>query len=109
MSFLTDYYKEREGLEVYEITGKGFAIYSMKGEECYISEIYVAPLFRRSGVASEMADAVGEIAKENGCKYLTGTVNPSTNNSHKSLLVLLGYGFELLAAKENLIIFKKDL
>lgn len=109
MSFVVDYYRERQGLDVYEMEGKGFAVYSIGGDECYISEIYVAPEYRQEGVASEMADRIGEIAKEEGCKYLTGTVNPSANKSHESLLVLLGYGFKLLAAKENLIIFKKEL
>lgn len=102
------YMKEREGAEIYE-TEKGFATYIIKDAECYIKDIWVKPDFRQSKVASQLADKIVEIAKSNGCKYLTGSVCPSANHSTESLQVLLGYGMKLHSSTQNLIWFTKEL
>lgn len=108
MSHFASYFKERENVETLE-SEHGFAIYSIRGEECYIRDIYVTPEARKTGAASRMANQITEIAKEKGCKYATGTVCPTANNSTDSLKVLLSYGMKLHRAEPNLIIFIKEL
>lgn len=108
MSLYAEYIKEREGLEICE-TDKGFAVYRFAGEECIIQDIFIATAFRESRLASDMADHISAIAKERGCKFLVGTVCPSAKYSDRSIKVLQGYGFRLHSAKENFIIFVKDL
>ncbi len=102
------YMKEREGVETLE-TKDGYATYIITGEECYIRDIFVLPSSRRKHVASHIADKISEIARANGCKYLTGSVCPTANESTTSMKVLVGYGMRLLCSKENLIFFKKEI
>jgi ribosomal protein S18 acetylase RimI-like enzyme len=90
-------------------TDYGFASYWIREKECYIEDIYTKPEYRKAEYASKLADLIAQIAIEQKCKYLTGSVIPTANNSTKSLKVLLGYGFKLCLAEENLIWFKKDL
>ena len=108
MGKFASYLKEREGVNLIE-TDKGFAIYSITGEECYIRDIWVSEEHRKAGVASAIADQVVIKAKEAGCKLLTGSVCPAANGSTASLKVLLGYGMKLHSSAPNLIIFTKDI
>lgn len=106
LSFWADYIKERENVEVLE-TNEGFATYQIKGLECYIRDIYIAPGHRGSKLVYKLADQIVKIAKEKGCKYLTGSVCPSANNCHISMLVLINYGMKLHSSINNLIYFIK--
>ncbi len=103
-----DYLKEREGTDVLETT-EGFCTYRIKGQECYIEDIYVKPEHRRGHSASRMADKVAEIAKASGCAILSGSVSPSANGSHASLLTLIGYNMQLHSCKDNIIYFVKEI
>lgn len=107
-SLYAKYIKERENFSIIE-DEYGFATYNIAGDECYIRDIYVLPEHRKSNVASCYADRISEIAREQGCKYLTGTVAPSANGSTTSIKVLLGYGFRLLESQIDKIIFVKEL
>jgi ribosomal protein S18 acetylase RimI-like enzyme len=108
MSPYSQYLKEREGLETLE-TLHGFALYKIQQDECYIQDIYVLPDKRRSGVASQMADAVAERAKSKGCRWLVGSVSPAANNAHTSLMVLIHYGMKLQKADKDIIFFAKEI
>lgn len=108
MSLYGDYILEREGREIVE-SEHGFASYKIMGSECYIQEIYVVPEMRTTKIASQMADKIAELAKEKGCKYLTGSVCPTMNGATTSLRVLLSYGFKLAKSEENLIWMIKEL
>lgn len=107
-----DYIKERLGHGIIE-RDEGFATYEFidsHGVKCvYIRDIYVRPDFRRTSIASDMADAVVTIAIEAGCKRLIGTVVPSAKGSTNSLKVLLGYGMSLHSCGNDLIVFKKEI
>lgn len=108
MGLYSDYLKEREGLETLE-AHDGFALYKINGNECYLQDIYVVPEKRKSHVATQMADAVAEIAKSRGCKWLVGSVSPAANNAHASLLVLISYGMKLQKADKDIIFFAKEI
>lgn len=112
MSQYGDYIKERLGDGIIE-RAEGFATYRFFDKDgvfgVYIVDIYVGPLFRKTKVASEMADEICAIAKEKGCTRLIGTVVPSANGSTDSLKVLLGYGMILHSASNDVIVFRKEL
>ncbi len=108
MSLQSEYTKERTGRETVE-WDEAFAIYEISGFECYIVDIYVRPGARKSGVASELAHLISKIARERGCKVLTGSVCPQTRGATDSLKVLLAYGFQLAKSEPNIIWFVKEL
>jgi len=109
MSLFAEYKKEREGIDVIEFESKALATYRITGEECYIIDIFVRSPFRKQGLASKLADLITDEAKKVGCKYLTGTVVPSTQGSTESLQVLLAYGFRLHSSQNDVIIFIKEI
>lgn len=102
------YLKEREDVSLLE-TEHGFATYSIRGEECYIKDIYVIPEHRQQGIASSIADKIISRAKEQNCKYITGSVCPTTNNATTNMKVLVSYGMRLHSSQPNLIVFIKDI
>ncbi len=112
MSMYGSYIKERLGDEIME-TDRGFATYKYVDSNgipaVYIMDIYVRPDFRKENVASELADAIVNIALKDGRKLLIGTVVPSSNGSTASLKVLLGYGMSLLSASNDVIVMKKEI
>lgn len=108
MSFFAEYVREREGKDVLE-TDYGFAKFVIAGERVWIEDIYVRPSSRRTGCATEMADAIAEIAKKAGCKCMLGTVDPSASGATESMKTLLAYGMKLDSMDGKLIWFAKDL
>lgn len=108
MSLYGEYIRERLGKEIVEEQW-GFATFSFVDDGCYIEDIYVSPDFREQGNAAHLADRIAVIAKGRGCKYLFGSVVPSANCATRSIKVLLAYGFNVTGAKENFIIFRKEI
>lgn len=115
MSLYSEYILEREGKRTVE-NEKGFATYTFDVRSqtddiprCYIETIYIKPEFRNSGAAKELADRIVIEACRVGCKFLLGSVSPSTKNSTDSLKVLLAYGFKLDSSDKNFILFSKEI
>lgn len=112
MSVYGDYIKERLNDEIIE-RDEGFATYRYLDHDgissVYIVDIYVRPDFRKTKVASEMADSIVEKAMTRGCKRLLGTVVPSASRSTDSLKVLIGYGMDLISSAQDMIVFKKEI
>lgn len=112
MSMHAEYLRERLGDEVLEYD-EGFVTYRFIDDNgiksVYIVDIFVRPDFRRTRMASIMADAVVELARTQGCKRLIGTVSPASKNATDSLKVLMGYGMELYQCDKNAIIFKREI
>ena len=109
-----DYLSERSGKEVLE-TDKGFLTY---GFNClpgvdfphvYIEDLYVKPEFRKSHVASIMADGVAELAKMQGIKIMLGSVDCGAKNADASLRVLQAYGMKLYTANQNAVYMVKEI
>lgn len=112
MSTYAEYVRERLGDEILE-GERGFLTYRFlkdgDTDSVYIVELYVRPDYRRTKVASEMADQIVEYARSKGCKRLLGTVNPSAKNATDSLKVLLGYGMTLYRCDKDVIVFRKEI
>jgi len=103
-----NYIKEREGFETLE-SEHAFLVYKISGEECYIKDIFVEKEHRRFNLGTELADKCVQIARDAGCKFISGTVVPSTNGATVSMMSLLAYGFTIRAAQNDLIILIKEI
>lgn len=110
MSLYADYLKEKTGHFVLEIEN-GFASYKYldDGKTVYIIDIYVRPEFRKTKIASTIADSIVEIAVKNGCNSLLGTIMPSNKGSTTSLKFLLSYGMHLDSSANDLIVLRKEI
>ncbi len=104
-----EYMLEREGVPVHRIGDLGFATYVISGDECYIADIYVVPEARKEGIGARLADEIEVIAKDKGCKFLTGSVVPSANGSTESALAMIKVGFKLSASRDNFIVFSRSI
>lgn len=102
------YIKAREGFDIVENV-MGFATYKITGDECYVRDIFVEKDYRQDGVAGRLCDKIKDIAKMNGCKWLVGSVQPSTPGSTESLKVVLAYGFNLASSQNDFIILKMEI
>lgn len=109
-----NYLREREGKDILK-HDHGFTIY---GHNCvpgadfphvYISDNWVEPSFRKSGIAREMADQICKDAKNRGFGILLGSVDVNAKSSHESLLVLIAYGMRLYTISGNTIFMSKEL
>lgn len=102
--------KEREGFDTLENEG-GYFEYKIEGDNCYIRTMYILPELRGQGLAKKLAQELTAIAKEMGCKTLTGSVVPSLNPTMatESMAMQIKYGFKLLSAHEDFIILKKEI
>jgi len=109
VSLYAEYLAERTTDQIIE-THNAFATYKFLDKDtCYIIDIYVLPEFRKSGVASDIADIIKGIAKEKGCTKLIGSVVPSAKGSTTSVKVLLGYGMKLQSSTNDFVVFEKEI
>lgn len=108
MSHYKEYTKEIHGRHVLE-NEYGFVVYEITDDKCYIADIYVAHGHRRSGRAHQFAREVEVIARERCCRYLLGSVIPTTIGATESMKIILSYGMKLKSSHENFIWFEKRL
>lgn len=109
MQMYRDYIKERLGHDLVELPGIGFATYAIQNGECYIIDTYVEKSLREGGYAKKLADQIVLIAKENGCAILKGSVCLTAANIELSVKGMLAYGFKIVSANDNFLIFKKAI
>lgn len=102
------YFKEREGFETAR-TELAVASYKITGDTCYIKDIFVHPDHRKTMEGSLLADKIATIAKDGGCKYLTGSIVPSLPGSSGSIMAMLKYGFKLKESHNDFIILVKEI
>jgi len=110
MSLYSEYVKEREGLEIIE-SDQGFVTYQLFDKKCYIIDIYVVPEAREKDLASKMADQVEQIAREEYCETLMGSVCLNLSHASRSMKVLMGYGMKpvRVTQHDNMVYFEKQL
>lgn len=110
MSMYGEYLREKTEDQIIE-TEQGFATYRYLdgGYSVYIVDIYVRSDFRKTNVASTIADYIVEEARKKGALKLLGSVVPSNKNSTDSIRVLLAYGMKLLSSTNDFIMFTKDI
>ena len=109
MSHFAKYKKERENKDVLE-TAHGFVVwFKMNDDVVYIEDIYVDLAHRQEGLAADLADTVGRLAKDLGCTKMMGSVNSLMNGASTSLMVLLSYGMKLHLVEGHMIYFMKEI
>jgi ribosomal protein S18 acetylase RimI-like enzyme len=109
MSLYGNYIRERENMGIVE-SDKGFATYCFYDNgECYLKDLYVTPEFRKTHVATEMADEVCRIAMDANCHTLLGSVDVNDKNVTRNLKIFLGYGMEVYKTVGTLIFLRKGL
>ena len=107
-SLYAQYVEEREELAIIE-RKEGFATYKIDGDYCYIADIFVTVEFRRVGVAFEMCEEIAKIAKDSGCKYLLGSVDPRARGATEAIRAIMAMGMRLNEIRGNLIMLIKEI
>ncbi len=102
-------YIEEGGYKFVMERQEGFITYSIGTDNIYIEEIFVQKEFRRTGVGSEMADSIAEMAKAKGFTKILGSVCPSAKYSTESIKALLAYGFKIDSSTNNFILLSKNI
>lgn len=87
----------------------GFITYNFQGHMCQLEEIYIIPEHRRKGIASKYYKMMEEIAKENDCDMLLGSIVIGTNNAEESMQCLFKNNFKLYQNNGNMIYLIKEL
>jgi GNAT superfamily N-acetyltransferase len=113
-SLYAKYLDERDPERRILETEKGFVTYIIESQDdtkfVLIVDCYVAPEFRKTGEAKKMYEQVIEIAKNEGCTFSLGAVNPAATSAHTSLLFVLSFGHKIShVASNGLIMFKKEI
>lgn len=108
-SLYCQYIKEREDKDIIE-TDKGFATFKVfDNGECYLQDLYVVPEYRKTKLATEMADKVTIIAKERGCNKLIGSVCVDDKFATRNMKIFLSYGMEIHKSIGSVIFLSKDI
>ena len=107
-SLYAKYIKEREGLELYE-TEFGYFTYKFVGEECFLANICVASEHRGQGHSGELIDALSELAKESGAKFISSNVDLRDPGASHTLLCALGLGFKVIKAEYGILAIVKKI
>jgi len=106
-----DYLKEKSDIEYIEIKDKAFCTYIEQENSYYIIDIYVKPEYRKSKVASKLADRVALLAKFDDKKFLLGAVELNSKHEDRNKKVLEGYGFTLshINEEDNITYYVRNL
>lgn len=108
-SLYAEYINERGDAKIIELS-QGFATYNiLNQDQIYLMDVYIKPDYRRTHIASELANMVAVEGRKAGCKEMITTIIPTLNGSTISVKTVIGYGFKLKSAKENLIVFYKEI
>lgn len=103
-----DYVKERQNVDNFQ-TDKGFILYKVNGEECFLAEVYVKPEFRGTSEIAKMIRSMCEIAESKGCNLLTANVHLSDSGSGRTIKAALKLDFFIAKADHNIIVIAKHL
>lgn len=98
--FGEDFYKDEQGIFVYEIWDNGFM---------FIKEVYVKPEFRKKGWVRKHISKALEKARENNCHSFLTTTPLDYIHADRSIKVMHNMGFKYSHVFENHIYFKKEI
>lgn len=110
MSLFSEYTLERTDNLILE-QDNAFATYRHIPDQktTYIIDIFVQKEFRKTGLASSLADQIAKEAKILGHSKLLGSIVPSAKGSTASLDILRAYGFRLQSAGNDYILMEKGI
>ncbi len=102
------YLLEREGLEVLE-TDHGFLVYKLMEFCAYISDYYVDPDHRKSGIGYKMADCLFELCKEKKTPTVYCQIDNLANGVELSRLTIERYGFQRIGEEGSIVHYKMEV
>lgn len=108
MSHFAQYTLERTDRLVLE-DERGFATYVFYPECVYIEDVYVAPEFRRNGVASEFVETIEKLARSRSITKCAVTVAPQAKTCMDSLKAVIALNFKLIKADNSLLYFERNI
>lgn len=112
---LAAYQRERQGAELEIDEGKGFATWKLLPAvadapvSVYLVDIFVAPDFRKQGVASALADRVAARGKARGAKRLIGTVDVRNETRTDAIKAILASGFSFSHVDGQMLVFTREI
>ena len=107
-SLYAKYKKERENKETLE-NDYGFCIYEETPLGIYIEDLYVLPEVRKSGIASNFANEVKEIAKSKGLTYLFTSADKKALGWETSVKAIESYGFKLIKQEGTVLWYRREI
>lgn len=108
---LISYFDEEYGRKVIS-SKEGFIMYSIKGGECFISDLYSDPEYRNTFASKKLFSKVKEIAHQSGCHSITATVYTDEKRAEHSTRLVRCYamlGFNIVNTMNGSMILKIDL
>lgn len=102
------YIKERENLELYE-DDNGFFTYKVEEGVFFISDLFVLPEYRNSGVGEKYARKIEDFAKEHGCEILVCTTCLDATNWEQSHKYIKSNGYYEVNVQGPMVYYKKEL
>lgn len=103
------YIEERAGRHIVE-KEHGFATYQyMTDNLVYIQDIYVEPEYRKSKLATQIADEIVDQAVKDGKRYLLGSVDLAAIGADVSKQVLKSYGMSVYLESGSIIFYIKEI
>lgn len=118
---LAAYSKEREGVLTEIEPEKGFATWKMipppppqamnpqPEKSAWLIDIFVAPEYRKNGVASTLADRVAAAAKAQGATKLLGSVDARNHTRTAAMKAILAGGFEFTHVDGQMLWFARPI
>jgi len=116
---IADYFKEMQQYELLEEPGVGFIMYRIFGEEFHIGHFYITPENRKNQNTMKFGMMGQQIAKEKGCKFISGIVtlgerDPATVSRLVKNYIQFGCNIVEMYSNPNdpkcgQIIFRKDI
>lgn len=105
----TDYVQERLQVNVLQNEHAFYLWKFIEEDTVYITDMYVAPAERRSGVAGALfVELLGQM-RELGVKRLVGSTDVTAANPELGMYAMLSVGFKPTGASENIIWYSKEI
>ena len=108
MSLYSEYINETGIKRIIE-KDDAFATFHIREAECYIEDIYVRPPLRESRMASSICNEIMDIAKKEGCEYISGSINMTIKDPTNSALAMIKAGFKIVKCDPSIIWFIKRI
>ena len=108
MSLYADYMSEVYGKNVIE-NESSIVVWTMKDDIFYLEDIYIKPDLRDQGLGKKFMELIVQIAKNNGCTKLLGSITLLNKYRDENMMKFLKYGFSLHSLSDNIIYMIKDI
>ena len=109
-SHYAEYIKEKDGIDTIE-SRKGFITYKYldDGKTVYIFDCFVKPEYRGNKLCLSFVEAVESKAKQKGYTTNLTSVQLSIPKASRNILTYMGYGYEIINAKDGIVYLSKSI